>query len=454
MAAGPAAGPASRPGDQVVSDRRRLAARVALGALVVVYALMAALPAHRGSNLILATEPPPDGAGASPGWLLGPLQFAGAPGADGPLAGPLFYAGLWVALLLYVAVLLLHRGLSMRLAVYAVVGLHVLFMLAPPLLSQDVFSYIAYARLGAEHGLDPYTHRPFDLPTDPVFGYAGSKDAVSAYGPVFTLLSYALVPLSVSAAFWTLKVLVAAASLGTVQIVRRTAERLGREGMLAGLVVGLNPLVLVHVVGGAHNEAFVMLATVAGIALWCRGREPAGAAVSAAATAIKASAGLVVPFLVAGARSGRVKALAAVVGAGVAILAIAFIGFGSHALDALSLLSSNQERSSRFSFPYKTSQLLAAVFGGDRLDYRDMVRYVYAVAFAGVLVWLLWRTWRGADAIRMAGWATLAILVASAWLVPWYALWLLPLAAIAADRRLIAASIVLCAWMLPIAVPL
>jgi hypothetical protein len=100
MAAGPAAGPASRPGDQVVSDRRRLAARVALGALVVVYALMAALPAHRGSNLILATEPPPDGAGASPGWLLGPLQFAGAPGADGPLAGPLFYAGLWVALLL------------------------------------------------------------------------------------------------------------------------------------------------------------------------------------------------------------------------------------------------------------------------------------------------------------------------------------------------------------------
>jgi hypothetical protein len=44
--------------------------------------------------------------------------------------------------------------------------------------------------------------------------------------------------------------------------------------------------------------------------------------------------------------------------------------------------------------------------------------------------------------------------VASAWLVPWYALWLLPLAAVARNRRLLWASAALCAWMLPIAVPL
>jgi hypothetical protein len=69
-------------------------------------------------------------------------------------------------------------------------------------------------------------------------------------------------------------------------------------------------------------------------------------------------------------------------------------------------------------------------------------------------VWLLARTWRGANPIRMAGWATLALLIASAWLVPWYALWLLPLAALAADRRLELATAALCAWMLVIAVPL
>jgi hypothetical protein len=133
---------------------------------------------------------------------------------------------------------------------------------------------------------------------------------------------------------------------------------------------------------------------------------------------------------------------------------VAVIGFGADALDALGLLSSNQERTSRWSFPYKTAQALGAVLPGDRLDYRDAVRTAYALGFAAVCAWLLWRTWRGGEPIRMAGWATLAILVASAWLVPWYALWLLPLAALAGDRRLLVASVALCAWMLPIAVPL
>jgi hypothetical protein len=92
---------------------------------------------------------------------------------------------------------------------------------------------------------------------------------------------------------------------------------------------------------------------------------------------------------------------------------------------------------------------------GDRLDYRDAVRVAFAVAFAAVFLCLLWRTWRGlTTAIDAIGWATLAILLASAWLVPWYILWLLPFAALSRDRRLQLATLALCAWMLPIAVPL
>jgi hypothetical protein len=143
---------------------------------------------------------------------------------------------------------------------------------------------------------------------------------------------------------------------------------------------------------------------------------------------------------------------AAAVALGIGLLAL--IGFGAHALDALAFLSSNQGHTSRWSLPYKTAQLLGAVLPGDRLDYRDAVRAVYAVAFAAVAGWALWRTWRGANPIRMAAWTTLAILIASAWLVPWYVLWLLPLAALAADRRLLAGGVVLTAWTIVIAVPL
>ena len=418
----------------------------ALIALCLVYVALAVLPAADGSNLVLAT------AGGSPDWLLGPLRAGGGDWTDGPLGGPLFYCGLWLALALWGAVVVRARGLARRTVITVLVAAHVLFLLAPPLLSQDVFSYIAYARLGVEHDLNPYEHAPVDAPGDTVYPYAGSKTATSAYGPLFTLLTYPLAGVGVPTAFWVLKVVAALASLALVAVVWRTAERLGRDPIGPAIFVGMNPLALVHVVGGAHNEAYVVLLTMLGVLAWVTGRAMAAGGVATLAAGIKASAGLVVPFLLVAGPARRVLAGAAA--GALAIVVAAYAGFGADALDALGLLSDNQERTSRWSFPYKTAELLGAVLPGDRLDYRDAVRAAYAVAFGAVALWLLLKTWRGADPIRMAGWATLALLVASAWLVPWYALWLLPLAALAADRRLELATAGLCAWMLVIAVPL
>jgi Glycosyltransferase family 87 len=425
-AAGIQAAPAAASGLRT----RSLPGRAALAALCVTYALLAALPAAPGSKLVGAT------AGGSPGWLLGPLRPFGISG----LSGPLFYAGLWVALVLYVLVLARAGDIPRRAAVWTIVGLHVLFLLAPPLLSQDVFSYIAYARLGVEHGLSPYTHSPVDIPGDAVFGFAGSKSAVSVYGPAFTLLTYPLAPLGVPAAYWILKVMAAAASLGVVALVWRTAERLGRDPLPPALFVGLSPLVLVHVVAAAHNEALVVLLTMTGVYAFVRGQPRAAGFWSTFAAGFKASAGLVVPYLVVRSR----RTLAGVIAAVLALIALGLIGFGTGVFDSLGLLSSNQGRSSRLSLPYKVSELVGN---------RDLVRLLFGVAFAGVAGWTLWRTLRGADAIRMAGWATFAILLASAWLVPWYLLWLLPLAALAADRWLTVATVVLSGWVLAIGVP-
>jgi hypothetical protein len=416
-----------------------LPGRLALAALCVVYLLIAALPAAPGSRVVLAT------AGGSPDWLLGPLRPFGLSSASGSSAGPLLYAGMWVALLLYAIVLVRAGDISRRTAAWTVVGLHVLFMLAPPLLSQDVFSYIAYARLGVEHGLSPYTHSPLDIPGDAVFGFAGSKDAVSVYGPAFTLLTYPLSGLGVAGAFWVLKVVAGAASLGVVGLVWRCAERLGRDPVPAALFVGLSPLVLVHVVSAAHNEALVMLLVMAGVYAFVRGRPRAAGAWPTLAAGLKASAGLVVPYLVLGSRPRVRAALFGVFAAGAALVAIGLAGFGTGVLDSLGLLSSNQGRSSRLSFPYLVAELVGN---------RSAVRALFGLAFAVVAGWTLWRTWRGTDdPIRMAAWATVAVLIASAWLVPWYLLWLLPLAALVADRKLWVASVALSGWVLAIGVP-
>jgi glycosyl transferase family 87 len=402
-----------------------------------------------GSTVVLAA------AGGSPDWLLGPWRAFGASGADGALTGPLFYLGLWIAMVAYVVVLLSARAIGPRLAAGSIAGLHLLFLLAPPLLSQDVFSYISYARLDVLHSLNPYSHSPDAVPADAAYPFTGSKDATSVYGPVFTLASYPLAKLSVPAAFWTLKCVAAAASLGVVALAAACARRLGRDPTFVALAIGLNPLVLVHVVGGAHNDALVMVLVVAAmLAVAGPGRERVGGLLSTAAAGVKVSAGLVFPFLALGAKDRR-RALTGAVGGAVAIAVLSLAAFGLEAFDALGLIGSNQERTSRWSLPQRSADGIGAITGWSASDVLHFTRAAFAVALVCVLVLLLYRTWRApASWVSAAGWATLAVLVATAWLVPWYAIWLMPLAALSTDRRLLAASLALCAYMLVVAVPL
>jgi alpha-1,6-mannosyltransferase len=446
-----AAAPASA---EAATSSRSSAARVSLALLLATYFALAALWAAPGSNVVLATS------GGSPDWLLGPLRPLGAGFADGSLSGPLFYAGLWVALALYCAVLASARRLGIRTVAAAIVGAHVLFALAPPLLSQDAFSYIAYARLDVVHDLNPYTHSPSDAPQDAVYAFAGSKDFTSVYGPLFTITTLPLAEASVPFAFWTLKVVAALATLGVVALVWWCAARLGRDPRLPALAVGLNPLVLVHVVGGAHNDALTVLLWMSATAALVAARPARAAAAGAFTTAaggVKASAGIVAPFMLIGARR-RWAFVAGGALAAVGVVLAAVLAFGDGALESLGVLSDNQDRTSRWSIPQRSADALASVSGGSAESIVDYTRAVCVLLFGVVLALLLRTAWRRrgdvAGWLAPAGWATLALLLATAWLVPWYAIWLMPLAALGADRRLLVASIALCAYMMVIAMPL
>ena len=442
---------AARPPAAPAGSRARAGALAALGVLAVVYVGLAVLFAADGSRVVLAT------AGGSPGWLLGPFRGLGAGFADGKLSGPLFYLGLWLATAAYVAVLVLARSIGTRLALAAVAAFHLLFLLAPPLLSQDVFSYIAYARLDVLHSLNPYTHSPDAVPTDAVFGFAGSKDATSAYGPLFTLSTLPLAKLGVPGAFWVLKLAVTAASLGIVALTWACARRLGTDPVFAALAVGLNPLVLVHVVGGAHNDAFVMVLVMGAVLGVLSAQPAAGGALEAAGTAVKASGAIAAPFMLIGVRDRRrFLAAGAVTVAVAAIAALPF--FGWRALKAFVLIGQNQDRTTKWSVPQKLADGIGSLTGGNPDTIVHFTRGVLAAGLAVALVVLLRRAWQDRDEPRAwvlgAGWATLFVLLATAWLVPWYAIWLLPFAAVARCRRLMIATVLLCAYMLVIAVPL
>src|SRR3954468_24962818 len=200
----------------VLARARPLVAAAALAGLVLSGALICVHAAAGESGFIPASWR------GLPGWMAGPL-----PAVGGPLYSSL-YAALFVSMCgCYAVVLGLARHVEARSAVAAIVLLHVLFLLAPPLLSADLFGYIDYARIGAVHGLDPYADGPASAPHDAVFAFMRWRGELpSPYGPLFTLGSYALAPLSVAASVWVLKVLTAAAGLTVVWLVWDCARRL------------------------------------------------------------------------------------------------------------------------------------------------------------------------------------------------------------------------------------
>jgi hypothetical protein len=381
----------------------------------------------------------PSAVGDGPAWLLGPY---GSGTGIGP--GP-YLVLLCLAFAAYLGVIAGATALPGRLLWSVIATLIAAFALAPPLLSQDVFSYISYARLGAEHGLNPYLHAPLERAADPAFAHLGWPDSVSAYGPLFTLLSYPLGSVGVPVALWTMKAVTAVSVLGVAVLCARLAPARGLDPRVAAALVGLNPLVLVHVVGGAHNEGLMLLAATGGIAAVLALREGTGGAAILASAALKVSALFAAPFaLIGSVRRERFLLGAALAAASVA--AVSTIAFGPHAFDAIGLAGENQARESHRSLPHLAAQLS----GVDSGFTRATALLLYALGLA----WLLRWAWRGADWVRAAGWAGIGLLAASAWVLPWYVLWPLPFAALSRDRLLILAVLAFTALHLATRVPL
>jgi hypothetical protein len=106
------------------------------------------------------------------------------------------------------------------------------------------------------------------------------------------------------------------------------------------------------------------------------------------------------------------------------------VAFDGHALGFASALSNQENRNSGTSVPAQ----LGDWFGW--VGSPPGVRIGAAAVGIGVILGLVVRTWRGADWVASAGWATLALMLTSAYLLPWYLVWLVPLAALAASRVL------------------
>lgn len=96
-------------------------------------------------------------------------------------------------------------------------------------------------------------------------------------------------------------------------------------------------------------------------------------------------------------------------------------------------LGAQQHNVAIHSFPAEFARLAGA---GGVPPWGHLVADGLLLAVVGAL---LVRTRRGADWVTNAGWAYVALLVTTAWLLPWYVAWAVPFAALSPDRRLLGA---------------
>jgi hypothetical protein len=392
--------------------RRALIANAMLGGMVVAGFLMAAGAAAKqyGPTLHIHHQ--------LPGELRGPLH-----GLDISLSGTEFGVVFILLGVCYLGVLAFADSVRVRAGLGAIVLLHLIFVIAPPLLSSDLFNYVGYARLDVVHGLNPYVHPLSAAPTDPSYIYVGWPLNTSAYGPLFTLASLPLGWVGFVTAIWLLKSVTALASLACVALVWACATRLGRPPLPATLYFGLNPVLLAYAVGGAHNDLLMLAAALGGVFLLLGGRE-SGMAALVGAVAVKSSSVVLLPFALLGskrpARALLWGLLAAMIVAGITVLA-----FGTHVSSMLHVL----QRDARLETPNDVPGVINDVLGLG-LANRTLGRIGMLVLIPTIAL-LLVRVYRGGDWLENAGWATCAVIVTTTWFLPWYLIWFLPLAALA-----------------------
>jgi alpha-1,6-mannosyltransferase len=333
-----------------------------------------------------------------------------------------------------------------RRGMWIAIGMWMLpLLVAPPLFSRDMFTYLAQGDL-ALHGFNPYQYGVSVLGdhlsanVDPTW-----QDTPTPYGPLFILVAKSVVLITGQSTIVGVIALRVTLCTGMVLLcwaLPRLAERLGGSPTGALWLAAANPLVLLYLVGGGHNDLLMVGLLAAGIVLVLDGRHRQGFLLVTLAFAVKATAGILLPFLVliwASRLSGSWPRR--LVRAGVFGLAVVVPAFAACTLLAgvdlgwLPALSTSNLVVSWLSLPTGAGQiayLVGGLFGP--VDLQSILSVTRGVGWLLLVVLVVRQWWLARDGdpttvIRRASLALLAVILCSPATLPWYFSWALVLAA-------------------------
>lgn len=313
-------------------------------------------------------------------------------------------------------------------------------LIAPPLFSRDAYSYAAQGHM-VEMSWDPYSVGPFFSPgsfmdqVDPMWLFTPAP-----YGPLALQAQHLVVTATGGHAFLAaigMRVWGLLAVAIIAYALPRLAENVGVSRNHAIWLGVLNPLVILHLVGGAHNDAIMIALSCLALLLASQGRLGWAVVAVAAAAGFKQTgvltligvAGLALQFRHPLGTSQRVY-LTTVARSGVAAFVVfagltQLSGLGWGWVPNLSVPVSLRSMLSPPTFVGSVLEGVLTVFGLPE-QWRSIP--LHAMQGLGVLVavaaivYLAWRYGRTKPMVAVTG-AYIALCLGSPVIHPWYTLW-------------------------------
>jgi rSAM/selenodomain-associated transferase 1 len=363
---------------------------------------------------------------------------------------------------------LVARAPSRRLWVVTLAGaaaINLALVFLYPVDAADIFDNILRGRMQVFYGANPYYVRPSSdalVGADPFYEYAAWQDFPSAYAAGWEIIASTVAHLpgdGVISNVIAFKLVDLLAYAATAALIARALQRTAPERALYGVwLFAWNPLVLYATAGNGHNDIVMLLFAVLGFYWLGRKHFTLAAMAETAGAVVKFIPALFFPIVIIAALSqlatwqSRARYLALTGAACAAMVALAYApywrGIDVFGADWRSLLYTS-------SLPTLAQMALEPALGAELAS-----TLVSRAALLLVLAWLarqcriLWRDASG-DAPVRAALAVLIfyLLVSVLWFEAWYAVWLIPLAALLPDQSLTRGSFLVslaATWKMPI----
>lgn len=317
-------------------------------------------------------------------------------------------------------------------------------LIAPPLFTRDVFSYLGQ---GAQllHGLDPYDYGPaaLDVLPDVVQNVHPLWQTTPApYGPLFLLVAEHTVGITgnnMIAGVILTRVILLAGLAGLLWALPKLVRHLGGRLPVTMWLAVASPMMVIHLVGGPHNDLLMLAFLTIGVWAALERKHALAIVLVTVGMLIKPTAAVALPFLVwvwanhLPHEESLFRRFVKAVTPSLAIFGVVFaagtwVSLGSLNLGWVTGLQAPQMIANWLNFPTGIGEvahtLVNLVIDVPSSPFVTVARGAAWVALIAVMVWQWWKARHGGrEAIMRMGITLLAVAIFAPPTLPWYLTW-------------------------------